>query len=97
MQLPDTDLVQEKGLHIWAPGAAEGSMARHAGSDEAKDRAVAAGIHEALLRLADKPARDADRSSVRRLLVDVISPRWVVDHVISLLADRPPANPDRLA
>jgi hypothetical protein len=97
MQLPDNDLVQDQGLHIWAPGAAEGSMARHAGSDETKDRAAAAEIHAALLRLVDAPSTEAARSLVRRLFVNVISPRWVIDHVIAMLRNQPPADQDRLA
>ena len=94
-QLPDTDLVQERGLHIWAPGAAEGASARHAGSDQEKDRAVTEEIHAALLRLVDGPRQDADRSSLRRLFIEA-SPRWVVDHVIDLLRGQPSTHTDRL-
>lgn len=94
-QLPDTDLVQERGLHIWAPGAWEGTAARHAGPDQEKDRAVAAEIYAALLRLIDGAGDESDRDSLRKLFMDA-SPRWVVDHVIDFVREQPLTHTDRL-
>lgn len=87
-ELPDDDLVAERGLR-WAPGALEGAFYRYGGEAEQPDVGA---LHAALVHLAERPSQRT-RRRVRALFRDS-EPRPAVDPLLARLRARPPARID---